>query len=205
MSRFLRERGLALVALLLALVGLVSSAGGSQAARVDAVVAVRGVAPSTVVQRASVRVVSIDARDRTPGMARRADEVVGRVARVGLSSGDYVLRAVVADPVSSLDLGPGERAVPLSIDPAVAPPLSLLRAGAHLDVAAEHDAVAGTPAHSQLIARDLTLLVSAHSSDVGLVVTVRAPLAIALALATAQAQAHRLRLFVRPAESGAHG
>jgi hypothetical protein len=95
--------------------------------------------------------------------------------------------------------------MPLSIDPTAAPPLALLRAGAHTDVVAEHDAAGDAPAHGELIARNLVLLVSAHSSDAGLVVTVRAPLATALALATAQAQAHRLRLFVRPAPTRAHG
>ena len=39
---------------------------------------------------------TIDARDRTPGMATRTDEVVGRHAGVRLSVGDYVLRAAVA-------------------------------------------------------------------------------------------------------------
>jgi SAF domain len=199
MSRVLRERGLALLALLLAVVGLVSSAGGSGAAQANVVVTMRTLPADAVIGKGSVRVVSIDARDRTPGMATRTDEVVGRVARVRLAGGDYVLRSVVARRSSAPALRFGERAVPLSIDPAAAPPLSLLRAGAHADVVAEHDAAAGAPARSQLIARNLTLLVSAHSSDTGLVVTVRAPLAVALALATAEAQSHRLRLLVRPA------
>ncbi len=205
MSRLLRERGLALVALLLALVGLASSTGGSHVARIDVVVASRSLPVSAVVARTSVRLASIDARDRTPGMALRMGEVVGRIARVPLSRGDYVLHAAVADPIASMQLGPGERAVPLSIDPTAAPPLSLLRAGAHMDVVAEHDAAGDAPAHGELIARNLVLLVSAHRSDAGLVVTVRAPLATALALATAQAQAHRLRLFVRPAPTSARG
>ena len=145
--------------------------------------------------------VSIDARDRTPGMATRADEIVGRVVHVRLSRGDYVLRASVADPAARLALRPGERAVPLSIETTAAPPLSLLHAGAHVDVVAERDA----PATSRLIARNLALLVAGRSSDAGLVVTVRAPLAIALALATAQARSHRLRLFVLPAETSSNG
>jgi Flp pilus assembly protein CpaB len=205
MSRLLRERGLALVALLLAVVGLASGTGGSRAATVDVVVASRSLAASTVVQRTSVRVVSIDARDRTPGMVLHVGEVVGRIARVPLTRGDYVLHGTVADSTASTRLGPGERAVPLSIDPTAAPPLSLLRAGAHMDVVAEHDADGDAPAHGELIARNLVLLVSARSSDAGLIVTVRAPLSTALALSTAQAQAHRLRVLVRPAAASAHG
>jgi hypothetical protein len=74
-----------------------------------------------------------------------------------------------------------------------------------VDVVAERDADGDGPAHSQLIARDLTLLVPAHRSDAGVVATVRAPLSVALALATAQAQAHRLHLFVRPAGENGDG
>jgi hypothetical protein len=202
MSRLLRERGLALVALLLAVLGLASSAGGPHVARADVVVAVRGLVADAVIPQGAVKVVSIDARDRTPGMATRADQVIGHVARIRLSGGDYVLRAVVAGRVSAPVLRPGERAVPLRIDPSAAPPLSLLRAGAHADVVAEHDAEGGAPARSRLIARNLTLLVAARSSDAGLVVTVRAPLSVALELATAEAQSRRLRLFVRPTGVG---
>jgi hypothetical protein len=202
MSRLVRERGLALVALLLALVGLVSSARGSDASRTRVVVAARSVVTDTVIGKGAVRIVAIDARDRTPGMATRLDEVVGRVARVRLTAGDYVLRSVVADRAAAPALRAGERAVPLSIDPASAPPLSLLAAGAHADVVAERDAERGAPARGQLIARNLTLLVAARSSDAGLVVTVRAPLAVALSLVTAEAQSHRLRLFIRPANGG---
>jgi hypothetical protein len=121
---------------------------------------------------------------------------------VRLAAGDYVLRSVVADRAAAPTLRAGERAVPLSIDPASAPPLSLLGAGAHADVVAERNAEAGAPARGQLIATNLTLLVAARRSDAGLVVTVRAPLAVALALATAEAQSHRLRLFVRPTGAG---
>ena len=202
MSRLLRERGLALIALVLAVVGLVASTGGSQAARAEVVVAVRALPADAVIPRDAVRIVSIDARDRTPGMATTASEVVGRVSRVRLVGGDYVLRAVVARGSTSPALRAGERAVPLSIDPGGAPPLSLLRAGAHADVVAEHDAEGDAPARSRLIARDLVLLDAAHGSDAGLVVTVRAPLAVALALATAEAQSRRLRLFVRPGGNG---
>jgi hypothetical protein len=108
-------------------------------------------------------------------------------------------------PADSPVLRAGERAVPISIDPAAAPPLSLLRAGVHVDVVAERDADADGPARSALIAKDLTLLVPAHGAEAGLVATVRAPLGVALALATAQAQSHRLRLFVRPGGVGASG
>jgi Flp pilus assembly protein CpaB len=202
MTRLVRDRGLALVALLLALVALVSSARGSDAPRTGVVVAVRSMAMGTVVRTDAVRVVAIDARDRTPGMAARVDEIVGRVARVRLTGGDYVLRTLVARRAAAPALRSGERAVPLSIDLASAPPLSLLGAGAHADVVAEHDAEGGAPARGQLIARNLTLLVAARSSDAGLVVTVRAPLAVALSLVTAEAQSHRLRLFIRPANGG---
>jgi flagella basal body P-ring formation protein FlgA len=109
MRRLLRERGLALVALLLALVGLASGTGGSHVATVDVVVASRSLPASTVVQRTSLRVVSIDARDRTPGMVVRVGDVVGRIARVQVSRGDYVLHTAVADASTSMELGPGER------------------------------------------------------------------------------------------------
>jgi Flp pilus assembly protein CpaB len=205
MSRLLRDRGLALIALILALVGLVATASGSHAAQTEVVVAARGVASGAVVEKAAIRFAAIDTRDLTPGMARRADEVVGRTASVRLARGDYVLRTAVGRPAESLVLREGERAVPLSIDPTAAPPLSLLHAGAHVDVVAEREADRAGPARSRLIARDLTLLVPARRSDAGVVATVRAPLSVALALATAQAQAHRLRLFVRPEVAGGDG
>jgi Flp pilus assembly protein CpaB len=202
MIGLVRERGLALVALLLALAGIFSSASGSDAPKARVVVAAHSVAGDTVIRTGSVRVVAIAAGDRTPGMATRVDEVVGHIARVRLAAGDYVMRSVVADRATAPTLRAGERAVPLSIDPASAPPLSLLGAGAHADVVAERNAEAGAPARGQLIATNLTLLAAARRSDAGLVVTVRAPLAVALALATAEAQSHRLRLFVRPTGAG---
>jgi Flp pilus assembly protein CpaB len=205
MRRLLRDRGLALVALMLALVGLVASAGGSSAAQTEVVVAARSVAPGLVVEKGAIRLTAIDMRDLTPGMATRANEVVGRTTSVRLARGDYVLRAAVGRPADSLVLRAGERAVPLSIDPTAAPPLSLLRVGAHVDVVAERDADGDGPARSQLIAKDLRLLVPAHRSDAGVVATVRAPLSVALALVTAQAQAHRLRLFVRPSGGSGDG
>ena len=205
MSRLLRDRGLALVALILALVGLVATESGSHAAQTEVVVAARSVASDVVVEKGAIRLAAIDSHDLTPGMATRVDEVVGRTTSVRLARGDYVLRTAVVRPADSLVLRAGERAVPLSIDPTAAPPLSLLPAGSHVDVVAERDADRDGPAHSQLIAKDLTLLVAAHRSDAGVVATVRAPLSVALALATAQAQAHRLRLFVRPAADGSNG
>jgi hypothetical protein len=204
-NRLVRDRGIALVALILALIGLVSSAGGSEAAQADVVVAVHGVSSDVVVPRSALRVVRIAAGDLTPGMARRLDEVVGRTSRVALTRGDYVLRSTVGGRTGARPLRAGERAVPISIDPAAAPPLSLLRAGVRVDVVAERDADADGPARSELIARNLMLLVAARGSDAGLVATVRAPLGVALALATAQAQSHRLRIFVRPAEAGSDG
>ncbi|MDX6579640.1 MAG: hypothetical protein QOJ47_1189, partial [Gaiellales bacterium] len=55
MRRLLRDRGLALVALMLALVGLVASAGGSRAAQTEVVVAARSVAPGLVVEKGAIR------------------------------------------------------------------------------------------------------------------------------------------------------
>jgi Flp pilus assembly protein CpaB len=195
----LRERGLALVALTLAVIGLAS--GSSSAAhprRIGVLVTTSSLAAGTIVRPSGLRVVLIDAADRTPGMATHRDEVVGRATRVRLSMGDYVLRASVAASGDAVSLELGERAVPLSVEPSAAPPLSLLRAGARVDVVAEHDADRDGPARSVLIARGLTLLEAGRATDDGLAVTVRAPLAVALRLATAQAQAHRLRLFALP-------
>jgi Flp pilus assembly protein CpaB len=201
----LRERGLALVALTLAVIGLASGSGGAHTRRTGVLVAASPLAAGTIVRSSALRVVQIDAADRTPGMATRRVEVVGRATRVRLSAGDYVLRASVTASGNAITLQLGERAVPLSVEAAAAPPLSLLRAGARVDVVAEHDADRDTPAHGELIARGLTLLEAGRATDDGLAVTVRAPLAVALRLATAQAQAHRLRLFALPASGSARG
>jgi Flp pilus assembly protein CpaB len=201
--RLVRDHALALLALALALVGLVAGSGSTAAAQIGVVVVTRTLPADAVVGPHTIRIVRIDARDRTPGMATKADEVLGRVARVRLSVGDYVLRASVAGRPASVALRAGERAVPLSIDAAAAPPLALLREGVHVDVVAEHDADRDGPARSQLVARDMVLLGGTRSTDEGLVVTIRAPLRVALALATAQAQAHRLRLFVRSSDGQA--
>jgi Flp pilus assembly protein CpaB len=195
----LRERGLALVALILAVIGLVSGSGSAHPRRIGVLVAASSLAGGTIVRPSGLRVVLIDAADRTPGMATRREEVVGRATRVRLSAGDYVLRASVAASGDAVALKLGERAVPLSVEASAAPPLSLLRAGARVDVVAEHDADRDGAARSVLIARGLTLLEAGRATDDGLAVTVRAPLAVALRLATAQAQAHRLRLFALPA------
>jgi Flp pilus assembly protein CpaB len=203
MRGLLRDRGLALVALVLAVVGL-AAGGGSTPERIRVVVAARAIPADSVVTAGSLRVLTIAAADRTPGMATRRDELVGRLAQVRLAAGDYVLRAAVTDRRAAIGLRPGERAVPISIETSAAPPLALLRAGARVDVVAERDADGDGPARSQLIARDLSLLVAARVSDDGIAVTLRAPLGVALALATAQAQAHRLRLFALPA-AGADG
>jgi hypothetical protein len=196
--RLARERALALIALAVALIGLASSGGGARAAQIRVVVAAQTVPANAVVRAGALRTIAIDVRDRTPGMAMRMDEVVGRTAQVRISVGDYVLRTAVGTGSNGVDLRLGERAVPLSVESSSAPPLALLGAGVHVDVVAEHDADREGPARGQIVARNLTLLVAAHASDSGLVATVRAPLRVALALATAQAQAHELRLFVRP-------
>jgi signal transduction histidine kinase len=148
-----------------------------------------------------------DQAERMAGLGRLAAGLAHEIRNpLGSIAGSIqLLRTAVGSPADSLVLHAGERAVPLSIDPTAAPPLSLLPAGAHVDVVAERDADGDGPAHSQLIARDLTLLVPAHRSDAGVVATVRAPLSVALALATAQAQAHRLHLFVRPAGENGDG
>lgn len=205
MNRLLRERGLALVALLLALIGLVAGTGGPGAARAEVVVASRGVATDAVLSRPSLRLVTIAADDVTPGMARRVSDVVGQTARAPISRGDYVLRSAIQVSAKAPVLRAGERAVPISVDAAGAPPLALLGAGVRVDVVAELAADANGPARSQLLAKDLTLLGRARGSDGGIVATVRAPLAVALAVATAQAREHRLRLFVRPAREGGDG
>ncbi len=89
-----------------------------------------------------MRIVSIDARDRTPGHGHEHDEAVGRTraARAGSPGATTLQREALVDAADAPSLRAGERAVPLSIDPSAAPPLSLLRAGAHTDVVAEHDA-----------------------------------------------------------------
>ncbi|MDX6570112.1 MAG: hypothetical protein QOH15_2690, partial [Gaiellales bacterium] len=67
MRGFARERGLALVALLLALVGLVASASGSDAPTTRVIVAARSVTARAIIGKDMVHVVAIAARDRTPG------------------------------------------------------------------------------------------------------------------------------------------
>ena len=205
MIGLVRGRALALVALALALAGLVTRGGSTDGQRARVLVAARTIAPGTRVRTGAVRTVTIAAADRTPGMATRGAEVLGHTARVRLAAGDYVLRASVDAGATAVALRPGERAVPLSVEQSAAPPLGLLPAGARVDVVAEQDADRSGPARSVLIARGLSLLEPARATGDGVAVTLRAPLAVALALATAQARAHRLRLFALPAPGSSGG
>ena len=199
MKTLLRERGLALVALLLAALGLAAGGGGaSSGTTIDVVVASRALPAGSVIGAGSLRLRSIRSADRSTGMTLRRSELLGRTVEVSLGTGDYVLRSTVSGAAHAVSLRAGDRAVPLSLDASSAPPLALLRAGAEVDVIAEHDADKDAPAHGVLLAHRLTLLAGARATDGDLVVTLRAPLAIALQLATAQAQDRRLHLLALP-------
>jgi Flp pilus assembly protein CpaB len=198
MKTLLRERGLALVALLLAVVGLASGGGGAGSSRIDVVVAARALPAGSVLRAGQLRIRSISTADRSSSMALRRSELVGRTVEISLAAGDYVLRSGLAGAAHAVPLRAGDRAVPLSLDATSAPPLALLRAGAQVDVVSEHDADRDGPAHGELLAHRLTLLSGARATDGALVVTVRAPLAVALKLATAQAQERRLQLLALP-------
>jgi Flp pilus assembly protein CpaB len=198
MKALLRERGLALVALALAVLGLASGGGGAAPGTIDVVVARRALPAGSVIRAGELRLRSISSSDRSAGMSLRRAELVGRTVEVSLAAGDYVLRSGLSGAAHPVPLRAGDRAVPLSLDATSAPPLALLRAGAEVDVVAEHDADGSAPAHGELLAHRLTLLTSARATDGELVVTVRAPLAVALQLATAQAQERRLQLLALP-------
>src|SRR3954462_8743333 len=115
----LRQRALPLAALSLALLGLLAQRHHARPT-VQVLVAARTVAADRGVTPADLRLVSIDAADRTPSMLTRVDEAAFRVAHVALRPGDYVLRGALQS-ARQAPLRPGERAFSLRLDAAAAP------------------------------------------------------------------------------------
>jgi Flp pilus assembly protein CpaB len=142
------------------------------------------------VRPADVVAVPIAEADRSPSMLASLGALAGRRTLIGLAGGDFLVRGALRPAERSSQLGRGERAVALELSPASAPDLRLLRAGSYVDV------VLIDRAGSHLVARGLELLAPASERSGGIVVTVRAPVAVALSLATAH-DGRELRLLLR--------
>ncbi len=187
----LREHWLAAAGLALALVALaLGLAPGSGEPR-TAVLALRhAIAAGGVVREGDVVAVPIAAADRTPSMVEALGELAGRRTSISLAGGDFLVRGALRAGDTSSALRPGERAVALELTPASAPDVRLLRPGRRVDV------VIVDGGRSHVAARGLELLSPASERSGGIMVTVRAPVAVALDLATG-AGGHDLRLLLR--------
>jgi hypothetical protein len=187
----LREQWLATAGLALALMALVIGLlpGGSDAQ--VAVLALKHAIPAGgIVRPADVVSVPIAASDRSPSMLESLGALAGRRSLIGLAGGDFLVRGALRPVEHSSQLGPGERAVALELSPASAPDLRLLRAGSYVDV------VLIDRSGSHVAARGLELLAPASERSGGIVVTLRARVAVALSLATAN-DGRGLRLLLR--------
>ena len=110
---------------------------------------------------------------------------------IGLAGGDFLVRgALRAGDTSVAASRRGERAVALELAPASAPDVRLLGPGRRVDV------VIVDGGRSHVAARGLELLSPASERSGGIMVTVRAPVAVALGLATG-AGGRDLRLLLR--------
>jgi len=187
----LREQWLAAAGLALALTALVIGLlpGGADA-RVSVLALKHAIPAGGFVRPADVVAVPIAASDRSPSMLGSLGALAGRRTLIGLAGGDFLLRGALRPAERSSQLGPRERAVALELSPASAPDLRLLRAGSYVDV------IVTARSASHVAARGLELLAPASERSGGIVVTVRAPVAVALSLATAR-DGSELRLLLR--------
>jgi pilus assembly protein CpaB len=204
MSRVdLRERALPLAALLCSLVGLVFALGGAdEPARAQVLVAVRSVAAGSRIPADALRLVPIDARDRTPSMLGTASAAAGRVVVAPLRPGDYVQRGGLEDGAALPALGPGQRAFTLRLEPSAAPPAASLVPGTTVDVIVSTDADGRRGAGSSVAASGLEILTPVRHDEGALLVTLRTTVRQAVALTAAQSFAHDLRLLGRPGGDG---
>ena len=187
----LREQWLAASGLGLALVALVLGLLPGRSEPQTVVLAMRhAVAVGGIVRAGDVIAVPIAAADRTPSMLASLGSLAGRRTLIGLAGGDFLVHGALREGARSSPLRPGERAVALELASAAAPDLRLLRPGRHVDV------VLVDSGGSRMAARGLELLSPATERSGGIVVTVRAPVAVALALATAKS-GRELRLLLR--------
>src|SRR5262249_48967998 len=157
--------GLGVAGLLLGLAG----AGGGHGPVREVVVAARTLPAGRAIPPDALRLVAIAAGDSTPSMATALSAVAYRRPQVPLRAGDYVLESALESGAAAA-LGPGERAVPLRVDLAAAPPRTLLRAHARVDVVATRPAATGAGGRTGVIASGLELLGPARQVDDALVV-----------------------------------
>jgi hypothetical protein len=186
-----REHGLAATGLTFALIALVLGLlpGGGEPR--TAVLAVRhAIAAGGVVRPGDVVAVPIAASDRTPSMVGELGGLAGRRTVIGLAGGDFLMRSALHSADVSSPLRRGERALALELATASAPDVRLLRPGRRVDLV-----VVGASG-SHVAARGLELLSPATERSGGIMITVRAPVAVALALA-AGASGRDLRLLLR--------
>jgi hypothetical protein len=187
----LREHWMAAAGLALALVALVLGVAPESGEPRTAVLVLRhAVAAGGVVRADDVVAVPIVASDRTPSMVENLGVLAGRRTLIGLTGGDFLVRGALRATDTSAALRGGERAVALELAPASAPDVRLLRPGRRVDV------VIVGEGGSRVAARGLELLSPASERAGGVMVTVRAPVAIALELA-ASAAGRNLRLLLR--------
>jgi Flp pilus assembly protein CpaB len=202
----LRANAVPLAALACALVGLAATLGGGTGSSGATVVAVaRSVPAGTAIPAAALRLLRIDAGDRTPTMVGALSDAAGRVALVPLQGGDVLLRGELTARTAVAPLRGGERAVTLRLDPSAAPPVTVLAPGGRVDVVVSTDADAHHPARSLVAAAALEMLAPARERDGMLVLTLRASVRQAVALTEAQSFAHDLRVLVRPQSSAGGG
>jgi Flp pilus assembly protein CpaB len=195
----LRAHALPLAALACALVGLAATFGGGSGSGSATVVAVaRSVPLGTSIPASALRLLRIDAGDRTPSMLGELSAATGRVALVPLHGGDVLLSGELAAQTAVAPLRAGQRAVTLRLDPSAAPSATELGAGRHVDVVVSTDADAAHPARSLVAAAALEVLTPARERDGMLVLTLRASVREAVELTEAQSFAHDLRVLVRP-------
>lgn len=173
----MREHWLAATGLALAMLALVLGLlPASDEPRTVVLVLRHAIAAGAVVHERDVVGVPIAVSDRTPSMVGELGTLAGRRTSIGLAGGDFLVRGALRHSDASSPLRGGERALALELAPASAPDARLLRPGRRVDV------VVVDARGSRVVARGLELLSPASERSGGIMVTVRAPVAVALAL-----------------------
>ena len=193
----IRERPLAALGLLCALIALVLAVRPSRPpARASVLVARGQIDAGQTVRARDFDVVEIAAADRVPSMLRDVSAIDGRVVRVRVAPGDYVTASLFGATSQASPLRVGERALSIALAAEKAPPKSLLFEGSRVDVVSI-ETVRHVLGKTHLLASNVEVLSRSVGSDGSIVVSLRASADAAVALTAADLSDEPIRILVR--------
>lgn len=182
----------ALVALLLAL------RPHAPVERTTVVVAQARVKAGNAIPASALGTVEIAAADRAPGMIAATATAAGQRAAIALAPGEYVTRSMLGETGVRDQLGPGERAVTIVVEPSALPSTTILARGSLADVAVTFDADADVPAHAAVVASGIEVLERRPTEGGSVAVTLRLHAREVRAVLTAEGGQRPMYLLARP-------